>query len=160
MNSRFSENWACVSREYSANYRRTSRRTAAISVSISSNFGSAIPFFLIPSSVAMIWMCGMMHRLFSFFAAHRSPHPSITTSFPPLITASISRVDCFACRCPSKRSGSFCARIPATCVVSFPVLETPEQVMRINGLLSVIFPPYGNFSEPGYNQSFIFFSLL
>ena len=83
-------------------YRRTSLRTAAMSVSISSNFGSAIPFFSIPSSVAMIWIWGVRQRLFSFFAAHRSPHPSITTSFPPLITASISRVDCFACRCPSK----------------------------------------------------------
>ena len=32
-----------------------------------------------------------------------------------------------------------------TCAVSFPVLETPEQVMRINGLSSVIFPTLQHF---------------
>ena len=100
-------------------------------------------------------------KTFEFFAAHRSPHPSSTTTLQPLIIASISWVDCFCVQEPfekirfllRKDSPDLCRQFPGIGNTRACDEDQWTVVSNFSHLMAI-------FIEPGNNPSIIFFSLL
>lgn len=106
--------------------------TVAARISISSNRGSSIPFFITPHSVAIRWISGEYPCSDIFFLPQQSEHPSritIRSDWERALARSSGSVlaDMWRSINPKHRQISIS---PALAVV-FPVFDIPEQVIRV-----------------------------